>query len=161
MVSVKSKTSWPNRGSEKWKRQFTKITIEVALKTPIVGSLVSPLTPDPPPPPQGSSTVPPTSVTQVQLWLGSYVGWVSVDLNLTRRVFLRVPVLQFSSLLKIDSRPIPSGCGAVLIHGSCSVAEGLAGSNAPSVQPCSAAPLVIQSSNARKGYYQVRNYYCC
>ena len=44
--------------------------------------------------------------------LGSYVGWVSVDLNLTPRVFLRV--LRFSSLLKIDSRPIPSGCGAVL-----------------------------------------------
>ena len=44
--------------------------------------------------------------------LGSYVGWVSVDLNLTPRGFLRE--LQFSSLLKIDSRPIPSGCGAVL-----------------------------------------------
>ena len=44
--------------------------------------------------------------------LGSNVGWVSVDLNLTPMVFLRV--LRFSSLLKIDSRPIPSGCGAVL-----------------------------------------------
>ena len=56
--------------------------------------------------------MPPTPLTRVQLWLGSYVGWVAVDLNLTPRVFLRV--LRFSSLLKIDCRPIPSGCVAVL-----------------------------------------------
>ena len=37
----------------------------------------------------------------------SFVGWVSVDLNLTLRVFLRV--LPFSSLIKIDSRSITSG----------------------------------------------------
>ena len=38
---------------------------------------------------------------------GSYVGWVSVDLNLTPRIFLRV--LLFSSLVKIDSRSETSG----------------------------------------------------
>ena len=35
-----------------------------------------------------------------------------LSVNLTPRVFLRV--LRFSSLSKIDSQPIPSGCGAVL-----------------------------------------------
>ena len=36
-----------------------------------------------------------------------------VDLNLTPRVFLRA--LRFSSLCKIDSQLIPSGCDAVLV----------------------------------------------
>ena len=40
--------------------------------------------------------------------LRSYVGWVSVDLNLTPRVFLRV-LLRFSSLIKVDSRSVTSG----------------------------------------------------
>ena len=57
--------------------------------------------------------MPSTSATRIQLSAPrSYVGWVSVNLNLTPRVFLRI--LRFSSLLKIDSLPIPSGCGAVL-----------------------------------------------
>ena len=47
--------------------------------------------------------------------LGSYVGWVSVDLNLTLRVFLRV--LRFSSLLKIDSRPMDKGHTWVVFRG--------------------------------------------
>ena len=48
--------------------------------------------------------------------LGSYVGWVSANLNLTPKIFLRV--LRFSSLLKIDSQSITSGwvCGAPRSH---------------------------------------------
>ena len=67
--------------------------------------------------------------------LGSYVGWVSVDLNLTPRVFLRV--LRFSSLIKIDSRPILSGCGAVLRGHTWVVFRG----RAPSRQHSSFGPL--------------------
>ena len=66
--------------------------------------------------------------------LGSYVGWVSVDLNLTPRVFLRV--LRFPSLRKIDSRPIPSGCGAVLRGHTWVVVRG----RAPSRQHSSFGP---------------------
>ena len=56
--------------------------------------------------------MPPTSVTQAQLW---YI-WVSVNLNLTLRVFLQV--LRFSSLLKINSQSITSDwvCGAPRSH---------------------------------------------
>ena len=59
-----------------------------------------------------------------------------VDLNLTPRVFLRV--LRFSSLSKIDSQLISSGCDAVLVGHAWIVsgAECLAGSTAPSIRPC-------------------------
>ena len=46
-----------------------------------------------------------------------------------------------------------------VIHGSCSGAERLAGSTAPSVRSCWAAPLAIQSPTARKGDQQVTYYY--
>ena len=56
------------------------------------------------------SIVPSTSATLVQpLAPRSYVGWVSVNLNSTARVFLQV--LQFSSLIKIDSQSITCSCG--------------------------------------------------
>ena len=57
-----------------------------------------------------------------------------VDLNLTPRVFLRV--LRFSSLSKIDSQPIPSGCGAVLRGHTWVVFRG----RAPSLQHSSFGP---------------------
>ena len=46
-----------------------------------------------------------------------------------------------------------------VIHGSCSGAERLAGSTAPSVRSRWAAPLAIQSPTARKGDQQVTYYY--
>ena len=65
-------------------------------------------------------------------------------LNLTQRVFLRV--LRFSSLLKIDSRPIPSGCGAVLRGHTWVVFSG----GAPSWQHSSFSPtsLICSLSNS-------------
>ena len=82
----------------------------------------------------GHQPWPPTSVTRVQLW-----PWVVCGMRFSRS---QSDFEGFSpgtpvSLLKIDSRPIPSGCGAVLRGHtwSCSGAERLAGSTAPSVRP--------------------------
>ena len=99
-----------------------------------------------------------TSATQVQLTAPrSYVGWVSVYLNLIPRVFPWV--IRFSSLSKTGSLPIPSGYGAVLqghtmymgrVQGPSAYVH-VAGSTAPSVWPRQATPLAIQSLTASKG----------
>ena len=69
---------------------------------------------------------------------GSCVGWVSADLNLTARVFLRrgTPVFLPSAKSTPSLFHLAMVLCSEVIHGSCSGAERPAGNTAPSGRSC-------------------------
>jgi len=88
-----------------------------------------------------------------------YVDWVSVDLNLTSRVF------SWHSGFAPPQKSTPSliHLAVVLcfevIYGSCLGAERLAGCTASSVRPRWAAPFAIQSTDCEKGWLAAQTFY--
>ena len=95
------------------------------------------------------AVAPPTAMTGFDSCLGHMWAELLVDLNLTRRVFLRV--LPFSSLLKIDSQLILSICGAML-RGHAWTVNRLPEVPSHAFGPTSQSRiLVIQSRDCNKG----------